>query len=238
MICNMKKIALLFTLFCFSLGVISCNFDSVSKNFEWKDVSEWKYSVTGNPYFSFDKGIFYASVTSGTWSNKISNWVVSNYFNSWNDEVGNFQYDYDSVNPKGFICDVKLGKNMNRAGIEWFNKGSYDQYWFTIYSNGDFEILYDDVTNKTGWSKIIKIPSEESGVKPNKFNNLKIFTTNNDDVKILINNRLVYTIAAQDFLIEPEKVAIAFQPEKGIEFTENNPAEAFFKVNKFLIEKE
>lgn len=234
----MKKIALVFTLFCSLIGITSCNFSTSAKNLEWKDVSSWHYSCIGNPYFTGDNGSIKASVTSGTWSSKISNWVVSNYFYGWTNDDGSYEYEYDSVTPLGFNCDVKVGENMNRAGIEWFTKGAYDQYWFVIYSDGAFEIHFDDVTNNGGWSKILKLSAEESGVKTGKYNNLKVLTAKDESIKIYLNNKLIHTIEAGDFLIEPEKVAVAFQAKKDMTFTEEAPAEAWFKINKFLVEKE
>lgn len=182
-----------------------------TENFTSQDLSKTEFSFSLAENFEMDDGYIHITSDKDNKSTTVRNWVLS--------------YDYKQLEGCGFSALVKVGKNMNFAGIELFKKNSYDDYRFEVFGDGKFEV-------RDPKKSILKLPADSSYIETGKFNRIKAETTDSGNVLVFVNGHLVLTIPKEDLafdLTNTDKVAVMYNVIK-------HPAEAWIKMEE--LEKE
>lgn len=180
-----------------------------TKNFTTEDVSAIEFPFSLSTNFEMDDGNIHIFNDDGTDSKYVSNWVLS--------------YEYKLYVACGFTASVKVGDNMNFAGVQLFKKGSYDDYRFSVYSDGQFTIRDPKKT-------VLKLSPDSSFVDTDKFNRIKVETVDSGDVLVYVNGHLVKTIKKEDLAFEltnTDKIAVQYNVKSTA--SKKNPAEAWIK---------
>lgn len=178
-----------------------------TKKFTTQDISETEFSFSISENFEMDDGYIHITSDKDDKTTSVRNWVLS--------------HDYQHLEGSGFSALVKIGKNMNFAGLELFKKNSYDDYRFEVFSDGKFEIRDPKKT-------ILKLSADSSFIETDKFNRIKVETTDAGNVIVYVNGHLVKTILKKDLafdLTNTDKVAVMYN-------IKSHPAEAWIKMEK------
>ena len=188
-------------------------------NYSTTDTSSYTYAFSGSKYFSQKDGYSEVSVTSGSGSNTITNWLLS--------------HDYTPYSVTGFEAEVYCNSNLKRAGIELFGSSGYSMYWFEVFGDGQFYIQKDTVTDSSSsWSDILKLSASESKIETDKYNKIKVRSTDSNNIEVYLNGNLVHTIKSDDISINlPGQVAFSFQTKTGTEYSTSTVGTARFKLN-------
>lgn len=212
----MKKI---FLASAFALLFIGCGSDSstsaedndevLTKNFITEDVSDVEFGFSLSTNFEMKDGKIHIFNDDGTDSKYTSNWVLS--------------YNYRHFEACGFTASVKLGENMNYAGVQFFKKDSYDDYRFSVYSDGQFAVRDPE-------KNVLKLPADSSFIKKGEFNRIKVLTTDSGDVLVYVNGNLVKTFSKNELAFEltnTDKIAVHYNVKPTA--SKKTPAEAWVK---------
>lgn len=190
--------------------------DSVSgettENFTKEDVSKTEFGFTLAENFEMDDGYIHITSDKDNKPTSVPNWVLS--------------YNYEHLEGCGFTALVKVGKNMNFAGIQLFKTGSYDDFRFEVFGDGKFEV-------RDPKKSILKLSADSSYIETGKFNRIKVETTDKGNVQVFVNAHHVLTIDKKDLAFEltnTDKVAVMYNVIK-------HPAEAWIKMEELEIEK-
>ncbi|MDO4947919.1 MULTISPECIES: hypothetical protein [unclassified Fibrobacter] len=216
---NSKYLSLLaaFLIACSGESSTSANGNSVdipsqgepTNNFVSEDVSSVDFAFDSSPNFEMESGVIHVTSGDGKANKSIRNWILS--------------ANYTRFVACGFVVQIKIGDNMNYAGIQLFKKNSYDDYRFDVHADGKFTI------NDPG-KNILKLSADSSFIKIGEFNQVKVQTTDSGNLQAFVNGHLVKTIDKNDLafdLTNTDKIAVDYNVLSTA--TEKTPAEAWVK---------
>jgi len=185
--------------------------DLVGYEFNWTDVSDIK-QIRSNirKDLSDDNNAIKATHTSDTKS-ALNNWVLASNENG--QPISNCQ---------GFEAKIKFNAQMKNAGIQIYNTTNFDYYWVTLCNNGDLRIK--EVAGDSN-KVILTLKQEQTSIKINEWNNLKMVTTPLLDTEFYINGKLAYTISKDDLKIT--KGTICFAHQTASDASKETPAYAW-----------
>lgn len=181
-------------------------------NFTKEDISKTEFGFTLAENFEMEDGYIHLMSDKDGKSTSVRNWVLS--------------HNYEHLEGCGFTALVKVGKNMNFAGIQLFKRNSYDDYRFEVFGDGKFEV-------RDPKKSVLKLSADSSYIETDKFNRIKVETTDKGNVQVFVNAHHVLTIDQKDLafdLTNTDKVAVMYNIIK-------HPAEAWIKMEELEIEK-
>lgn len=170
-----------------------------------------------------------AYVESGTGSNSVSNYAMSNF----------------GLSEKctGIEVDVYGNQYLRNVGINWFeyldNKNPMEFYWFYYTPKNELVIKfrnYDKSQNIDNYETVKSIKAADSHIDSTKHNILKIRTTDSGKVEFYANGYLVYT-ESKSKLAKAGNIAICYQTVNGQAYTKEKPALAYWNFKSEQIAK-
>lgn len=192
--------------------------NETSENFITEDMSDAEYSFSLTENFKMDDGYIHIVNESGSESKSVRNWVLSR--------------DYTHLQACGFVSLVKIGENMNFAGLQLFKKDSYDDYQFEVHSDGIFAV-------RDPKKAILKLSADSSFIEKGKFNRISVQTYDSGNVYVSVNGHLVLTIPKSELAFDltgTDKIAVMHNVKSTA--TKAAPAEAWIKTESFEKEKQ
>lgn len=182
-------------------------------NFSVEDMSSTEFSFTLTENFKMDDGYIHIINENGSESKSVRNWVLTR--------------DYHLLQACGFTALIKVGENMNFAGIQLFKKDSYDDYQFEVHSDGIFAVRDPKKT-------ILKLAADSSFIEIGKFNRISVETYDSGNVQVFVNGHIVLTIPQNDLafnLTDADKIAVMHNVKSTA--AKSSPAEAWIKMESF-----
>ena len=123
-------------------------------------------------------------------------------------------------------------QNLNRAIIQWTDRQkNATSYFFSIKEDGTFSIDFSDGTSEN--QKIFSAALPESFSRTYDYNCLAVCSTDSGDIKISLNQNLLFTIPKSQVNINlPGHFYLGFQPKSGVSYSQENKGIARFRLSK------
>jgi len=190
-----------------SFGSDEYTLSEPTQNFVNTDMAGTNFAFDSSPNFKMESGHILITNDDGSSSKSVKNWVLSE--------------NYTRFVATGFVANIKVGDNMNFAGVQLFKKDSYDDYRFDVYSDGKFTIRDPKGT-------ILKLPADSSFIKKGGSNRVTVQSTDMGNVQVFVNSNLVKTIEKKDLafkLTDCDKIAVDYNVASTA--SKDSPAQAW-----------
>jgi len=203
---------------------LTAKWNLVGYEFTWTDASKEK-QIRSNVRSDLSNDGYYlkATQTKDTGS-ALNNWTLS--------------YDSQPITEvQGIEARIKFNGQIKNAGLQIYDKTSFDYYWFTIRNDGSLfiKVTYtekDEEGNKKTVNKnLATVNKDITKIDTSTWNTLKIITTPMQDTEVYINGTLAYTILKDDLKITKDKVLFAHQTTS--KASASTPAYAWLELLQF-----